>query len=135
MDEEELRELFSKYGPIKNVSIKKKNSVFGFIEFQDSRDAESALKEDGADVSGHKIRVEKSNPRQRDERDSYRRDDYRNSRRSRSRDRRDDRRDDRRPSYRDSRDYQNRDGFRERPSGCFNCKQDGHIAKNCPEPR
>jgi RNA recognition motif-containing protein len=102
MDEEELRTMFSKYGPIKNVSIKKKNSVFGFIEFQDSRDAESALKEDGTDLSGHKIRVEKSNPRQRDDRDFNRRDDYRTNRRSRSRDRRDDRRDDRREDRRDS---------------------------------
>ena len=63
MDDEELRDLFSKYGPIKNVSIKKKNSIFGFIEFQDSRDAESALKEDGSEINGYKIRVERSNPR------------------------------------------------------------------------
>ena len=63
IDEEELRDIFSKYGPIKSVSLKKKNSVFGFIEFQDSRDAESALKEDGSEISGNKIRVERSNPR------------------------------------------------------------------------
>jgi RNA recognition motif-containing protein len=33
MEEDELKDIFSKYGAIKNISIKKKNSTFGFIEF------------------------------------------------------------------------------------------------------
>ena len=63
MEEEELKDIFSKYGQIKHISIKRKNSKFGFIEFQEGREAESALKEDGQEYNGVRIRVERSNPR------------------------------------------------------------------------
>lgn len=47
-----MKDYFSKYGPIISVQIKKKNSTFAFIEFQDMRDAENGLKEDGSEIKG-----------------------------------------------------------------------------------
>lgn len=40
----QLEEAFSKYGPIKKVWLARRPPGFAFIEFEDSRDAEDAVK-------------------------------------------------------------------------------------------
>jgi len=53
----DLEDLFYKYGKITRCDVKR--GGFGFIEFDDKRDAEDAIKElDGATLLGRKIAVE-----------------------------------------------------------------------------
>lgn len=52
----ELERKFEKYGRIENVWL---NKGFGFVKYEESRDAEDALKEmDGQRVCGTRVRVE-----------------------------------------------------------------------------
>jgi len=54
--ESELERKFEKYGRIENVWL---NRGFGFIKYEESRDAEDAMKEmDGQRVCGTRVRVE-----------------------------------------------------------------------------
>nr|CRZ26068.1 Bm2547 [Brugia malayi] len=56
---EELEEAFSKYGRIKKVWLARRPPGFAFIEFEDSRDAEDAVKGlDGTRICGVRPRVE-----------------------------------------------------------------------------
>jgi len=56
--ERDLEELFDRYGRIHRVDIK---NGFGFVEFEDSRDAEDAIRgEDGRDFFDRRIQVEPS---------------------------------------------------------------------------
>lgn len=49
----ELEDAFSKYGPLKNVWVARNPPGFGFVEFEDSRDAEDAVRGlDGARICG-----------------------------------------------------------------------------------
>merc|ERR1711966_505054 len=59
--ERELDDLFYKYGRIRDVSVKGGASgpCFAFIEFDDPRDAEDAIKgRDGYDFDRNRLRVE-----------------------------------------------------------------------------
>lgn len=40
----ELEDVFSKYGPIRNVWVARNPPGFAFIEFEDPRDAEDAVR-------------------------------------------------------------------------------------------
>jgi len=89
---QELEEVFSKYGQLRNVWVARKPPGFAFVEFEDSRDAEDAVRAlDGARINGRRARVELSSGKSRwgsrgppqGGRDYDRRDDRRN-RRSRS---------------------------------------------------
>lgn len=52
----DLEDLFGKYGKLTRCDIK---GTFGFITFEDERDAEDALDEcNGKDICGSKINVE-----------------------------------------------------------------------------
>jgi len=60
--ERDVEDIFGKYGKIEYVEIKgrpDRGPPFAFIEFQDSRDAEDAVRgRDGYDFDGHRLRVE-----------------------------------------------------------------------------
>lgn len=90
----ELEDHFSKFGPLKNVWVARNPPGFAFVEYDDPRDAEDAVREmDGKRFNGRRIRCEMSHgkarrsrrpppPRQRY--DSYNRGGGGGSRRSRS---------------------------------------------------
>ncbi|KAI8852250.1 hypothetical protein BC829DRAFT_84524 [Chytridium lagenaria] len=87
----DLEDIFQKYGKISRLDIKRGTSYnFGFLEFQDKRDAEDALRAtDGQTLSdfGTKLVVE----------------------------------------------WSKGVGRRGDKNGCFNCGQEGHIARDCRE--
>ncbi|CAD5218212.1 unnamed protein product [Bursaphelenchus okinawaensis] len=61
----DLEDVFHKYGRIKFCDVKNRNHrggvSFGFVEFDDPRDAEDALRgRDGYDFDGHRLRVEET---------------------------------------------------------------------------
>jgi len=57
----DLEDAFAKIGKVANVWIARKPPGFGFVEMEDPRDAEDAVKElDGARICGSKVRVEMS---------------------------------------------------------------------------
>lgn len=59
---QELEDAFSHYGPLKNVWVARNPPGFAFVEFEDARDAEDAVKAlDGRTVCGRRARVELSN--------------------------------------------------------------------------
>ncbi|XP_021952767.1 RNA-binding protein 1 isoform X2 [Folsomia candida] len=65
----ELEAIFSHYGPLKNVWVARNPPGFAFIEFQDPRDAEDAVRNlDGTRIGGCRVRVEMSTGRSRDRR-------------------------------------------------------------------
>ncbi|XP_037772549.1 serine/arginine-rich splicing factor 3 isoform X2 [Penaeus vannamei] len=79
----ELESAFSKYGPLVNVWVARNPPGFAFVEFEDPRDAEDAVRAlDGTRLCGVRVRVEMSTGRSR--RDRYR-SPPRRGRRSRSR--------------------------------------------------
>ncbi|RWS23846.1 RNA-binding-like protein 3 [Leptotrombidium deliense] len=57
---------FSKYGPLKNVWVARNPPGFAFVEFEDTRDAEDAVRGlDGTRIGGSRVRVEMSHGRTR----------------------------------------------------------------------
>ncbi|XP_039271747.2 serine/arginine-rich splicing factor 1B-like [Styela clava] len=58
--EKDVEDLFHKYGDIKFVELKnRKGPPFAFVEFNDSRDAEDAIRgRNGYDYDGYRLRVE-----------------------------------------------------------------------------
>ncbi|KAK7067663.1 hypothetical protein SK128_024846 [Halocaridina rubra] len=79
----ELESAFSKYGPLVNVWVARNPPGFAFVEFEDPRDAEDAVRAlDGARLCGVRVRVEMSTGRSRRER--YRSPPRRRRSRSRS---------------------------------------------------
>eukprot|EP01029_Cantina_marsupialis_P016903 TRINITY_DN37896_c0_g1_i3.p1 TRINITY_DN37896_c0_g1~~TRINITY_DN37896_c0_g1_i3.p1 ORF type:complete len:170 (+),score=49.00 TRINITY_DN37896_c0_g1_i3:28-537(+) len=114
-------------------------SGYGFIEVDDSRDAEDAIRElDGRDLDGRYVNCEyaKGPRRERMERDGGR-DRYDDRRSDRGYDRRDrggDRggdRYERRDRYDDDRRSSDRRGGSDKP--CFNCGKYGHWSSECPD--
>ncbi|XP_005108171.1 RNA-binding protein 1 [Aplysia californica] len=63
---QELEEKFSKYGQLRNVWVARKPPGFAFVEFEDSRDAEDAVRAlDGSKINGRRVRIEMSSGRSR----------------------------------------------------------------------
>uniref|UniRef100_A0A0B7BS84 Uncharacterized protein n=1 Tax=Arion vulgaris TaxID=1028688 RepID=A0A0B7BS84_9EUPU len=59
--EKELERAFSYFGRLRNVWVARNPSGFAFVEFEDYRDAEDAVKElDGTTICGSRCRVELS---------------------------------------------------------------------------
>ena len=66
--EEELEELFSQYGEIKEIILIKDRETgrpkgFGFITFETEEAMQAALEKNGEDVKGRNIRVNKAEER------------------------------------------------------------------------
>lgn len=87
----EIESAFGKYGPLRNVWVARNPPGFAFVEFEDKRDAEDAVRSlDGTRCCGTRIRVEMSSGRtRRDDRTRRPRRSYRSRspRRSRTRSR------------------------------------------------
>nr|ADF28513.1 rbp1-like RNA-binding protein PB [Pelinobius muticus] len=66
---DDIEAVFSRYGPIRNVWVARNPPGFAFVEFEDSRDAEDAVKAlDGTRICGARVRVEMSHGRTRNDR-------------------------------------------------------------------
>ena len=72
--EEEVRELFSKYGTPESVTIIERKG-FGFVEMSTQAEAEQAKSElDGYEFSGRPLRVNEAKPRENKPRRKFSRD-------------------------------------------------------------
>ena len=59
--EKELERAFGYYGPLRNVWVARNPAGFAFIEFEDPRDADDAVRGmDGTTICGSRVRVEHS---------------------------------------------------------------------------
>ena len=57
----EIEDAFGKFGRIAKVWVARQPAGFAFVEYDDERDAEDAIKEmDGKDLKGHALKVEMS---------------------------------------------------------------------------
>ncbi|XP_065200463.1 RNA-binding protein 1-like [Planococcus citri] len=73
----ELEDTFSKYGPLRNIWVARNPPGFAFVEFEDSRDAEDAVRGlDGTRCCGSRMIVEMSNGKTRT-REKYGREEFR----------------------------------------------------------
>nr|CAD7196918.1 unnamed protein product [Timema douglasi] len=62
----EIESAFTKYGPLRNVWVARNPPGFAFVEFEDPRDAEDAVRGlDGTRLCGTRVRVEMSSGRSR----------------------------------------------------------------------
>ncbi|XP_076343951.1 RNA-binding protein 1-like isoform X2 [Tachypleus tridentatus] len=62
----ELEAAFNKFGPLRNVWVARNPPGFAFVEFEDNRDAEDAVRAmDGTRLCGSRVRVELSHGRSR----------------------------------------------------------------------
>ncbi|KFM74863.1 Serine/arginine-rich splicing factor 7, partial [Stegodyphus mimosarum] len=62
----EIEDVFSYYGPLRNVWVARNPPGFAFVEFEDSRDARDAVRAlDGKLLCGRRVRVELSTGRTR----------------------------------------------------------------------
>ncbi|KAJ2732120.1 hypothetical protein IW152_004042 [Coemansia sp. BCRC 34962] len=166
MSSEDLEKIFASYGKLSRCDVKRGASLgYGFVEFDEIRDAEMALKEcNGMNVRGERMVVEfaKGPARRRDDNSCFRcgqegiprsfgGGNSRNRQRSRSRDR-GDRRDQRggdrhRPSHHGSGGYsrsrsRGRDGRDSRPhhdshrsGGGYSRRNHSRSASKSPGPR
>lgn len=65
-NEKDLERAFSYYGTLRNVWVAHNPPGFAFVEFDDSRDAEDAVRGlDGTTIAGNRVRVEHSTGRTR----------------------------------------------------------------------
>merc|ERR1712048_1508785 len=63
----DLEDAFSRYGRVKAVWVARRPPGFGFVEMEDPRDAEDAVRGlDGTRIAGSRVRVEMSNGKTRD---------------------------------------------------------------------
>ncbi|CAE1307895.1 SFRS7 [Acanthosepion pharaonis] len=59
--EKELERAFCYYGPLRSVWVARNPAGFAFVEFEDPRDAEDAVRAlDGTNICGSRVRVEHS---------------------------------------------------------------------------
>ncbi|XP_017878181.1 serine/arginine-rich splicing factor 7-like isoform X2 [Ceratina calcarata] len=71
---QELEDAFSYYGSLRNVWVARNPPGFAFVEFEDARDAEDAIRGlDGRTICGRRARVEPSNGRRLRDRGHFRR--------------------------------------------------------------
>ncbi|XP_028140472.1 serine/arginine-rich splicing factor 7 isoform X2 [Diabrotica virgifera virgifera] len=57
---QEIEDAFKYYGPLRNVWVARNPPGFAFVEFEDARDAEDAIRGlDGHRIGSHRVRVEK----------------------------------------------------------------------------
>ena len=113
----DLEDAFSKYGPVRNVWVARRPPGFAFVEMEDPRDADDAVRGlDGTRICGSRVKVEMSNGgRSKGGRSRSRsRDRGRDRRRSRSGTKSPPRRSRRSPSYKSM--SRERDGSRDRSS-------------------
>lgn len=62
----DVESAFGKYGPLRNVWVARNPPGFAFVEFDDPRDAEDAVRGlDGTRIAGSRVRVEMSHGRTR----------------------------------------------------------------------
>lgn len=62
----DVEHAFSKYGPLRNVWVARNPPGFAFVEYEDARDAEDAVRGlDGTKIAGARVRVEMSHGRSR----------------------------------------------------------------------
>jgi len=62
----EIESAFGKFGPLRNVWVARNPPGFAFVEYDDPRDAEDAVRAlDGTRLCGTRVRVEMSNGRSR----------------------------------------------------------------------
>ena len=117
----DLEDTFAKYGPVKNVWVARRPPGFAFVEMQESRDAEDAVRGlDGTRVCGSRVKVEISTG-SREGRDRSKSRDRRRSRSPARRSRRS-------PSYRSM--SRERDNSRDRSS-----KRDRRVKKEVSRSR
>ncbi|RXG70095.1 Serine/arginine-rich splicing factor 3 [Armadillidium vulgare] len=63
---QELEDVFSYYGRLRNVWVARNPPGFAFVEFEDSRDAEDAVRGlDGRTICGRRVRIELSTGKSR----------------------------------------------------------------------
>jgi RNA recognition motif-containing protein len=71
--DEQLKELFSKYGQVKSANVIG-NKGFGFVEMSDPAEAEKAKEGlDGSDFAGRTLKVGEARPRSERPKREYRR--------------------------------------------------------------
>lgn len=71
--DEQLKELFSKYGQVKSANVIG-NKGFGFVEMSDPAEAEKAKEGlDGSDFAGRTLKVDEARPRSERPKREYRR--------------------------------------------------------------
>jgi RNA recognition motif-containing protein len=59
VEEPDLRDFFSKFGPIVSVWVARRPRGFGYVIFENEQDAERAIKEgDGESIHDERMRVE-----------------------------------------------------------------------------
>ena len=75
LHKEDISDIFEKYGAVRNIFVARDPSGFGFVVYEEEKDAEAALKDLGSlEVKGHKIVVNwstqksKKKPREQHER-------------------------------------------------------------------
>ena len=109
----DLEDAFARYGPVKNVWVARRPPGFAFVEMEESRDADDAVRGlDGTRVCGSRVKVEISTGGKGGSRGGRDRSRSRDRRRSRSRSPA--RRSRRSPSYRSM--SRERDNSRDRSS-------------------
>jgi RNA recognition motif-containing protein len=120
--EKDLDYEFRRFGPVKNIQLKR---GYAFIEFEDYKDAEDAIKDmDGKRFEGQRIVVQQAMGRKRDREDRGRDRGDRDFRGDRDRDRGDRDRGDR--GDRGDRDRMDRRRGPQAEDLCYNCGKTGH---------
>ena len=65
-NEKDIEKAFNYYGPLRSVWVARNPPGFAFVEFEDERDADDAIKGlDGSNMCGSRIRVERSTGKSR----------------------------------------------------------------------
>ena len=61
VNEKDIEKAFNYYGPLRSVWVARNPPGFAFVEYEDDRDADDAIKGlDGSSLGGNRIRVERS---------------------------------------------------------------------------